>query len=43
VTTPAGSFEFRAHSLLELGRQVDEAVAAYQPAREALEEAWRRW
>lgn len=27
---------------LALGRKVDEAFAAYQPAREALEEAWRR-
>jgi hypothetical protein len=40
---PPGSFEFRARSLLTLGRQVDQAFAAYQPAREALEEAWRRW
>jgi hypothetical protein len=40
---PSGSFEFRAHGLLKLGRQVDEAFAAYRPAREALEEAWRRW
>jgi hypothetical protein len=38
-----GSFEFRAHSLLALGRQVDKAFADYQPARARLEEAWRRW
>lgn len=38
----AGSFEFRAHSLLAVGRQVGEAFADYQPARTRLEEAWRR-
>jgi leucyl aminopeptidase len=43
TVAPSGSFEFRAHSLLALGRHVDAAFAAYQPAREALEEAWRRW
>jgi hypothetical protein len=38
-----GSFEFRAHALLKFGHQVDEALAAYQPARARLEEAVRRW
>jgi hypothetical protein len=40
---PAGSFEFRARSLVKLGQQLDEAFAAYQPARAKLEEAVRRW
>lgn len=38
-----GSFEFRAHALLKFGHHVDEALAAYQPARARLEEAWRHW
>ena len=40
------SFEFRAHTLVSLGHQVDEAAAAataYEPARARLEEAIRRW
>jgi hypothetical protein len=37
VTTPTGSFEFRAHSLLALGRHVDDAFADYQPARARLD------
>ena len=36
------SFEVRATSLLELGRQLDEATA-YRPARQAVEHAARRW
>jgi hypothetical protein len=37
------SFEFRAVALVELGRRVDRARAAYEPAHHELEEATRRW
>jgi hypothetical protein len=40
---PALSFERRAASLVEVGHWLDEAWAAYQPARAALEEATQAW
>jgi hypothetical protein len=43
LVKPAPSFEFRAASLVQLGKQLDDALANYEPAREALEEAYRRW
>jgi hypothetical protein len=44
ATRPNGqSFEFKAAALVELGRRVDAARAAYEPARLELEEATRRW
>jgi transcriptional regulator with XRE-family HTH domain len=38
-----GSFEFRAVSLVELGRKVDETRAEFEPAQTRYEEACRRW
>ena len=40
---PAPSFERRAATLVETGQQLDTALAAYQSARAALEEATRAW
>jgi hypothetical protein len=41
--TNGASLEFRAASLVELGRKVDEARATLEPAQAAYEEACRRW
>jgi hypothetical protein len=40
---PGLSFEVRASSLLEVGRQLDQALDAYQSSRRALEEATKAW
>jgi hypothetical protein len=39
----SGSYELRAGSLVKLGQTLDDALEAYAPAREAYEEAARRW
>lgn len=38
-----GSYEFRTLGLGELGRELDDAFAAYQPAKQAFVQASQRW